>query len=162
MNSTEIKESYSMADILPKYGLKPNKAGFISCPFHKERTASMRVYKDSYYCFGCGDGGDIFDFVQNMEDVSFKEAFYALGGTYEKPTFASQLAIYRSKKKAEMQKKEQERLRKKCELNNMLIDIYRDYLKKSEPLSDVWCDSYNDLQYQLYVHSELNGLESRW
>lgn len=162
MNSAEIKESYSMIDILSKYGLKPNKSGFISCPFHNEKTASMRIYKDSYYCFGCGSGGDIFDFVRNMEDISFKEAFYSLGGTYEKPTFASQLALYRSKKKAEMHKKEQKKLRKKRELNNMLIDIYRDYLNKSEPLSDVWCDCFNALQIQLYRHSEMNGLESRW
>ena len=52
MTSEEIKRRYSMADILERYGIRPNKAGFISCPFHNEKTASMKVYKDSYYCFG--------------------------------------------------------------------------------------------------------------
>lgn len=162
MNVDEIKSRYSMQDILDRYGLKPSRAGFISCPFHKEKTASMKIYKDSFYCFGCGISGDIFHFVERMENLSFKEAFYSLGGTYEKPSFASKLAQYRSEQRAKMREKQQEELRRKRELNNMLIDIYRDYVNKSEPLSDVWCSSYNALQYQLYVHAELNGLESRW
>ena len=43
----------------------------------------------------------------------------------------------------------------------MLISIYRRYLERSEPYSDVWCDCYNALQYQLYLHGEINGLELR-
>lgn len=83
MNSEEIKKTYSMRDILGRYGMQPNRAGFICCPFHKEKTASMKIYQDSYYCFGCGAHGDIFDFVSQMEDITFREAFFNLGGTYE-------------------------------------------------------------------------------
>ena len=57
MNSEEIKKTYSMRDILGRYGMQPNRAGFICCPFHKEKTASMKIYQDSYYCFGCGAHG---------------------------------------------------------------------------------------------------------
>lgn len=99
MTKEEIKERYSMREIIARYGLYPNRSGFISCPFHKgDREASMKIYDKDFHCFGCGANGDIFSFVQRMEDISFREAFQSLGGTYQSPTFSSQLAIYRAKK----------------------------------------------------------------
>lgn len=46
------------------------------CPFHKERTPSLNIYvaTESYYCFGCGAGGDSIDFVKEYEGVEFTEA----------------------------------------------------------------------------------------
>ena len=86
----------------------------------------------------------------------------SLGGEYQKPTFSSRLAVYRAQKQRAMRQKEAEREREKRRLNNMLISIYRAYMERSEPLSDVWCDCYNALQYQLYVQAGLCGLEARW
>lgn len=157
MTKEEIKSTYSMRKIVERYGLHPNRAGFIQCPFHKgDNDASMKIYKDSYHCFGCGANGDIFTFIQQMENCDFKTVFYSLGGTYEKPTFQSKLSIYRLKKREDQQKKEEIKLKRKKELNNMLIDIYRDWMKKSEPFSDVWCDCSNALTKQLYIHEVLN------
>lgn len=82
MTSDEIKEVVSMRAVLCRYGIVPNRAGFIPCPFHKEKTASMKIYDRDYHCFGCGANGDIFDFIQGMEDVTFQEAFRSLGGSY--------------------------------------------------------------------------------
>lgn len=146
-----------MQEIVERYGLHPNRAGFIRCPFHKgDNDASMKIYKDSYHCFGCGANGDVFTFIQRMDNCDFKTAFYSLGGTYEKPTFQSKLSVYRLKKQEEQRKKEEIKLKRKKELNNMLIDIYRDWMKKSEPFSDVWCDCSNALTKQLYIHEVLN------
>ena len=157
MTREEIKSAYSMREIVERYGLNPNRAGFIRCPFHKgDNDASMKIYKDSYHCFGCGANGDIFTFIQQMDNCDFKTAFYSLGGTYEKPTFQSKLSVYRLKKQEEQRKKEEIKLKRKKELNNMLIDIYRDWMKKSEPFSDVWCDCSNALTKQLYIHEVLN------
>lgn len=157
MTKEEIKSTYSMQEIVERYGLHPNRAGFVRCPFHKgDHDASMKIYKDSYYCFGCGANGDIFTFIQRMDNCDFKTAFYSLGGAYEKPTFQSKLSVYRLKKQEEQRKKEEIKLKRKKELNNMLIDIYRDWVKKSEPFSDVWCDCSNALTKQLYVHEVLN------
>ena len=157
MNSEEIKQQYSMRDIAELYGFKVNRAGFINCPFHKgDNGASLKIYQDSFHCFGCGANGDIFTFVQLIDSVDFKTAFQSLGGTYEKPTFGSNLAIYHAQKKKEERARKAEKLRKRKDLNNVLIDVYRDYMKRSEPLSDVWCDCCNALQYQLYLHEILN------
>lgn len=46
------------------------------CPFHDEKTPSFRVTpaRGYYYCFGCGEGGDVISFVQKVNNVSFTEA----------------------------------------------------------------------------------------
>ena len=92
-----------------------------------------------------------------MDNLSFKEAFLQLGGEYEKSScFSTKLAVYKAQKAQEEREREQEKVRKKKELNNLLIDIYRDYLETYEPLSDAWCETYNALQKQLYLHEYLN------
>ncbi len=52
------------------------------CPFHDERVPSFSVNPSGqyYHCFGCGAGGDVFDFVMRYEDKSFMEALLELAG----------------------------------------------------------------------------------
>ena len=157
MTREEIKENTDMIDVLERYGMRPNRAGFIQCPFHAgDHQASLKVYKKDFNCYACGKNGDIFTFVQLMENVSFKEAFGILGGTYEKPTFSSNLAIYRSDARKKMEQKKRKRKQDEKDLNKLLIDVYRKWIQKSKPLSDVWCSCYNALQYQLYIHEIIN------
>ena len=80
MTREEIKQTYSMKDILVKCGLpEPNRAGFIKCPFHKgDHEASMKVYDKDFHCFGCGANGDIFTFIEKFYGISFKDAFLML------------------------------------------------------------------------------------
>lgn len=157
MTREELKEKYSMRDIVEQYGFRPNRAGFIHCPFHRgDKGASMKIYKKDFHCFGCGANGDIFSFIQRMDNCDFKTAFLSLGGTYEEAKTESKLARYHAEKKKIMRQKQEEKERRKRELNNMLIDIYRYYVQNSMPLSDTWCDCYNALQYQLYLHEILN------
>ena len=80
MNKEEVKKVYQMPEMIRRYGLKMNRAGFIRCPFHTEKTASCKIYSDSFYCFGCGAHGDIFNFVQRMEGCSFSQAYKRLCG----------------------------------------------------------------------------------
>ncbi|HEU4929284.1 MAG TPA: CHC2 zinc finger domain-containing protein, partial [Candidatus Krumholzibacteria bacterium] len=51
------------------------------CPFHKERTPSFVVSPDrqTFHCFGCGKGGNVFHFLMEMDGVSFPEAVRELG-----------------------------------------------------------------------------------
>src|SRR5215469_13560055 len=46
------------------------------CPFHGEKTPSFSVHagRQFYHCFGCGQSGDVFSFIQKIENVSFPEA----------------------------------------------------------------------------------------
>ncbi|MBQ4627217.1 MAG: DNA primase, partial [Clostridia bacterium] len=50
------------------------------CPFHNEKTPSFTVYPDtrSFYCFGCGAGGDVISFVRRIENLDYIEAVKAV------------------------------------------------------------------------------------
>ena len=105
---SEIKQQYSMREIVERYGFHPNRAGFISCPFQTgDRSPSLKVYKKDFHCHACGANGDIFTFIQRMDNCDFKTAFYSLGGTYQKPTDNSKLAVYRIKKAKENREKKE-------------------------------------------------------
>jgi hypothetical protein len=52
------------------------------CPFHNESSPSFSVSKNLYYCFGCGEGGDVIRFVERTQDVSFGAAVRLLGDRY--------------------------------------------------------------------------------
>lgn len=158
MTVDEIKNQYTMRDIVERYGFHPDRAGFISCPFHSgDHTPSMKIYKNDFHCHACGANGDIFTFVQKMDNCDFKTAFYSLGGTYRKPSFSSNLAIYRAQNEKKKREKRQMRIKKKAELNNMLLTIYADWMKRLEPYSDAWCDCVNAYTYCLYVDEELQN-----
>lgn len=58
-------------------GLKRNGRDFVAlCPFHSEKTPSFHIYTDtqSFYCFGCGAGGDAITFIKRIENLSYIEA----------------------------------------------------------------------------------------
>ncbi|MDR0555610.1 MAG: DNA primase, partial [Holosporaceae bacterium] len=57
------------------------------CPFHNEKTGSLKIDSDKgyYYCFGCGAHGDVITFVQNFDKISFGEAVEYLANFYGVP-----------------------------------------------------------------------------
>lgn len=75
----QIKSKIDIVDLVGEYlQLKPAGSGSFKacCPFHQEKTPSFFVSKSKqiWHCFGCGEGGDQFEFVQKMEGMDFPEA----------------------------------------------------------------------------------------
>jgi len=74
----EIKSRVNIADLISEYvTLKKAGKNFVGlCPFHKEKTPSFSVNpeKQIFYCFGCGEGGDIFAFLMKLNGISFAES----------------------------------------------------------------------------------------
>ena len=143
MTSEEIKEKYSMSEILERYGFKPNRTGFICCPFHREKTPSMKIYAKSFYCFGCQKHGDIFDFVSGMDNCAFSEAYKKLGGTKDnsrKAKFEEYARSKARKNKARIAQNERNKLKGIFDRQNEL----RALLRELEPLSDGWANCYKE------------------
>lgn len=150
MTSEEIKLIKSMSDVLQDYGLRPNRAGFIHCPFHQgDNTPSMKIYKDGFHCFGCGAHGDIFDFVRLSEHCDFKTAFKILGGEYKDHSASLKMSAYHKKMARIQQEKEARRQREewirtvdRLKAEEKALKTILD-MKVYEPLSDEWCIAMN-------------------
>lgn len=69
---TAKARTYPLTDLLK------SRNGMALCPFHDDKTASMDIRKNFYHCYGCGEQGDVIDYVMKTERLSFKEAIKRL------------------------------------------------------------------------------------
>ena len=68
-----VKQSVTTRQAAELYGVKVRRNNMASCPFHKDKTPSMKVDK-RFHCFGCGADGDVIDFVSRLYGISSLEA----------------------------------------------------------------------------------------
>lgn len=109
----EIKDKLNITEVLGQY-VQLHKAGrtfTARCPFHKEKTPSFHVSPErgTYICFGCGERGDVFSFVQKMESIDFPTALKQL---------AERAGVVLKQYKGPVEsvdKDKEERLREACE-----------------------------------------------
>ena len=73
----KVRDNTNILDVVGSYVSlkKKGKRYWACCPFHQEKTPSFSVSPEDglYYCFGCHAGGDVFSFVEKMENLSFTE-----------------------------------------------------------------------------------------
>ena len=71
MEIPDIKRLLPLPSVLAHYGIRPDKNGMINCPFHEDKTPSMKVYPcaGTFHCFGCGATGDQIEFIQKKEGL---------------------------------------------------------------------------------------------
>lgn len=74
----EVRHRTNIVDIIGQYvQLKKSGKNYMGlCPFHEERSPSFSVAEDKqiFHCFGCGKGGTVFNFLQEIEGISFPES----------------------------------------------------------------------------------------
>lgn len=162
MTTDEIKQQVNMTELLGRYGVNV-RGNMCRCPFHgQDKHPSMKVFKDGANCFTCGWNGDIFKFVQQMENCDFKTAFKILGGTYKQHNTKQSKALSDRRfqvKKDESERKEKERNKLKDELSycikvlNKVIEIYD--CEDLENATDIWIDAISDKEIILYMWEEI-------
>jgi DNA primase len=90
----KIKQSYAIEEVVRRCGVVLSEQAMgerlqAHCPFphHEDSTPSFVIYRGSrtFRCFGCGMGGDVFDFLQQYHGWSFRQAFEYLTGSQEIP-----------------------------------------------------------------------------
>lgn len=84
IKAEELKSLIELDDLVARLGFTPNRAGFISCPAHLDKTPSLKIYTDDrgWYCFGCNQGGTVIDFYMHVCKVDFKHAMSDLQRLY--------------------------------------------------------------------------------
>ena len=74
MNVFEVvKQSVTTRQAAEHYGIHVGRNGMACCPFHNDKTPSMKLDK-RFHCFGCGADGDVIDFIAKLFNLSPKEA----------------------------------------------------------------------------------------
>lgn len=158
MTVDELKSQYSMKDIIEMCGIEINRHGFCVCPFHNEKTASLHVYQDSFYCFGCGASGDIFSFLMRLNDWDFRTAFRSLGGDQR----LSDAGLLRMEKRRKERAKRQERIQQAEYAYHEAIEwetIWENIAKMGEPFSDGWCNAMKHKEkWSIEVDERLDAL----
>ena len=88
-----------------RYGLPIQQGSMVCCPFHADRTPSMKLNEDYFYCFGCGASGDVIDLAARLFGLSGYDAAKKLaadfGITGQKPSILAKLQRGKSQAEAE-------------------------------------------------------------
>ena len=121
----EIRNRCDIVDVISEYvHLKPAGKGFKGlCPFHGEKTPSFMVSpeKQLFHCFGCGEGGNVFNFLMKYEKINFFEAVKMLAKK-------SGVSLPVDEEKENILNRQKEKLYK---LNNLAANYYRECLFKT-------------------------------
>ncbi|HSV31721.1 MAG TPA: DNA primase [Atribacteraceae bacterium] len=125
----EIKNRVDLVSLISQYvELKPAGKGFRGlCPFHEENTPSFQVSpeKGIFHCFGCGLGGNLFNFIMKIENRSFPESVRYLAEKYG-------IDLPVGTKRNSKEQKEKERF---FQFNEAVTKYYQWYLENS-PAAD--------------------------
>ncbi|MCD7796237.1 MAG: CHC2 zinc finger domain-containing protein [Clostridiales bacterium] len=62
----QVKAAVPLKDAAERYGFKATRTCMIRCPFHNDSNPSMKLNPSYFYCFGCGENGDVIDFVGRL------------------------------------------------------------------------------------------------
>ena len=88
-----------------RYGLPVRQGNMTCCPFHDDRTPSMKLNEAYFYCFGCGTSGDVIEFTSKLFGISALDAAKKLaadfGITEQKPSILARLQRGKSQEEAE-------------------------------------------------------------
>ena len=88
-----------------RYGLPVRQGNMTCCPFHDDRTPSMKLNEDYFYCFGCGASGDVIDLAARLFNLSGYDAAKKLatdfGMVEQKPSILAKLQRGKSQAEAE-------------------------------------------------------------
>ena len=152
-----VKYGVSCREAAERYDVEVNYYGMALCPFHNDRHPSLYVADDHYYCFACGEHGDVIDFAAKLFALPLYEAAQRLAADFQltpdKPPSAAALSAKRIRTEAQ-QLREIERL---C--FSVLSDyarVLRDWkvryapLTQDEPLHERFIEACRNLDQAEY------------
>src|SRR5579862_3251808 len=125
-----VKQQADIVRIIGDY-VKLKKAGAQNfsglCPFHGEKTPSFSVHATSqlFHCFGCGASGDVFSFIQKIDNITFPEAVRAVA---QKLGIALPRASFSSPSEA----REAQMRTVLLEIHERACSFFQDYLRRPE------------------------------
>lgn len=124
----ECRERVSVPDVARHYGFTPNRAGFICCPFHHEKTPSLKLSEHRWHCFGCGAGGSVIDFVSQLLGLDPLAAVERLN-----VDFSLNLPLHRKQTQAE---------RDEAQRRRQVAEVHKQFEEWRQALCVKACEAY--------------------
>lgn len=129
-----LRSALNIKEVAERYGLDFNKAGFAVCPFHKEDTASFKIWDEQRaHCFGCNKTTDVIGLTMHLFDITFQEALQKLNADFHlnlpighKQTIRERLTFSQKMRERERELKERR-------------DAIRAWEEEYDRLWDLWC-----------------------
>ena len=78
----QIKNQLTPKHVTERYGTSIHRGDMICCPFHDDKTPSMKLYDDHFYCFGCQKSGDVIDLAAQLLRLTNHEAAKRLSADF--------------------------------------------------------------------------------
>ena len=158
-NIDRVKDSVTMPELVTRYGFEPNRAGYICCPFHGEKTASMKIWDDHFKCFGCGAHGDIISFVMKYNNSGFNEAVAEINREFQLGLPFGETVSLREIRRRDRElarraaeKREAERIESQRKALLSLWAYYDGYINRHPiPDNEATMRAYSDRDYLAYL-----------
>lgn len=164
-----INEQIPIKSAVERCGIEVSRHGFICCPFHSEKTASLKLYDNSFYCFGCGANGDVISFYSKFYDLNFVDTLkklnddFFLNLPFEKRStlrqhkyFAQKRKQYEEQRRQAENKRSQAELAYKEEINELVrLDMNLRRYKPTEgdtELHPLFVEALHKIDYQYYLN----------
>jgi DNA primase len=126
----EVRQRTNIVDVVGQYvQLKKSGKNYMGlCPFHEERSPSFSVAEDKqiFHCFGCGKGGTVFNFLQEIEGISFPESVKRVAELEQIPVSVDWTNTYEADTTESIQN------RKLIELHKKAADLYHHVLMNTQ------------------------------
>ncbi len=129
----DIKERLPLRQVAEHYGLKIGRNGMAKCPFHPDKTPSLKIYDQNYHCFGCGAHGDSIGYVARLYGLSQYDAARRIIEDFSLP-------IEVGYKDSKQQEKDRIIWRREKDERNQIIR-YQERFKS-------WCNSITEQLFQ--------------
>ncbi len=150
----DIRTRLGMREVASYYGCKDNGRGFCLCPFHPDKHPSMKIYPNNrgYYCFSCGNGGDVINFVGRLFGLCNEDAAKRLIHDFSLPIKTEKLT-YREIRERKKQIKRRRERNKFYNYAKTTLSVYRQLL----------CEAIRDPEDKHFVEAaqELTIIEYR-
>ena len=156
-----VKEQLDLRTVAEHYCID-SRNGMTACIFHDDRSPSMKLYADHYYCFGCSACGDVTAFTARLFGKSQAEAAQKLVADFgiaevhckEKPSIKTKLTVIGERQR------EQEAFRILCDYCHLLRSARTELAPKSEnePFHPLFAESLQHLdEYEYYCDIFISG-----
>jgi hypothetical protein len=156
-----IKEQLDLRTVAERYGIN-SRNRMTACIFHDDRSPSMKLYADHYYCFGCSACGDVTAFTARLFGITQAEAAQKIASDFgiteldsiAKPSIKSQLTVIGERQR------EQEAFRVLCDYCHLLRSARTELAPKTEnePFHPLFTESLQHLEeYEFYCDIFISG-----